>query len=328
MGGGIHGENLFERVTSPENLFLAWREFHRGKRTKPDVQQFEFALEDNIFQLRDALISRTYLHDVYAPFSINDPKPRRIHKATVRDRLLHHAVFRVLYPVFDRSFIFDSYSCRIGKGTHRALRRLRVFARKMSANGHRNFWALKCDIRRYFDSIDQGILLSLIRKKVTDDGVLWLIERILDSFPVESGIGLPLGNVTSQLFANIYLNELDHFVKHGLRISFYMRYCDDFLLLGDNPEQLLRAKDTIADFLQQRLGLLLHPNKVTLRTYRQGIDFVGYVVRRHCTTLRTRTKQRMFKRATSKNAPSYLGVLEHCNGFALTVEFKNRLGIP
>ena len=144
-GGGIHGDDVFSRIVSLENLFLAWREFRKGKRAKHDVQQFEFAPEDNIFQLHDELGSRAYRHDVYVPFSINDPKPRRIHKATVRDRLLHHAIFRVLYPIFDRCFIFDSYSCRIKKGTHRAVRRLQVFACKASANNSRNFFALVRD---------------------------------------------------------------------------------------------------------------------------------------------------------------------------------------
>ncbi len=315
MGGGIHGDDVFNRIVSLENLFLAWREFRKGKRAKHDVQQFEFALEDNIFQLHDELVSRAYRHDVYVPFSINDPKPRHIHKATVRDRLLHHAIFRVLYPVFDRCFIFDSYSCRIKKGTHRAVRRLQVFARKASANNSRNFFALKCDIRRYFDSIDHRILRSLIHRNIVDCDALWLIGQILNSYHQFPGTGLPLGNVTSQLFANIYLHELDRFVKHELRAPFYMRYCDDFLLLGSSAEQLLQAKDDIADFLQQRLRLQMHPNKVALYTHRQGIDFVGYVVRPHCTTLRTKTRRRILERVTSENKPAYLGILQHCNGY-------------
>lgn len=323
-GGGIHGEDLFARIISPENLFLAWREFRRGKRSKLDIQQFEFAREDNIFQLHDELVRKTYRHDSYVPFSINDPKPRRIHKATVRDRLVHHAVFRVLYPIFDRSFIFDSYSCRIGKGTHRAVKRLEQFTRSMSGNNRKNIWALKCDVRRFFDSIDHVVLLRLIQRKISDEHVLWLIGLILGSFEKASGVGLPLGNVTSQLFANIYLNELDRFVKHELRTLFYMRYCDDFLLLGDNQKHLLRVKDAIAGFLQQELRLLLHPNKVTIRSYRQGIDFVGYVVRPHCIILRTKTKQRMLKRITSENQSSYLGVLRHCNSYNL-VEILERM---
>lgn len=289
------------------------------------MQQFEFALEDNIFQLHGELADRTYQHGAYFPFSINDPKPRHIHKATVRDRLVHHAVFRVLYPIFDRSFIHDSYSCRVGKGTHRAVARLKGFLRSASQNNSRNIWALKCDIRRFFDSIDHSILTTLIYRKISDEGTLWLIGRILGSFCSGPGIGLPLGNVTSQLFANIYLNELDRFVKHNLRVRFYLRYCDDFLLLNDDPRQLLHTKDIIADFLHQDLRLFLHPNKISLRTYRQGIDFVGYVVRPYCTTLRTKTKRRMMQRITPRNAPSYFGMLKHCNGYAMERKLQNMI---
>lgn len=251
------------------------------------------------------------------PFSINDPKPRRIHKATVRDRLLHHALFRVLYPIFDPTFIFDSYSCRLGKGTHRAVTRLKCFLRSASCNNSRPVWALKCDIKRFFDSINHDILTMLIRQKVSDVDTLWLIGRILDSFCKTPGIGLPLGNVTSQLFANIYLNELDRFMKHELRISCYLRYCDDFLLLDTNPAHLQVAIVPIATFLHQHLRLMLHPDKISLRTYRQGVDFVGYVVRPNCTTLRTKTKRRMVQRITRKNRASYLGILGHCDGYGL-----------
>ncbi|MBU2214252.1 hypothetical protein KJ996_06500, partial [Patescibacteria group bacterium] len=147
-----------------ENLFLAWREFRRGKKNKQDVQQFEYNLEDNIFQLYQELRTKTYTHSNYKSFYIQDPKLRHIHKACVRDRVSHHAVFRILYPVFDLNFIFDSYSCRINKGAHRAVSRLQRFARKVSKNNTQNCYILKCDIRKFFDSIDHDILISLIER--------------------------------------------------------------------------------------------------------------------------------------------------------------------
>lgn len=308
LGGG-----RYRSIHAIENLFLAWREFRRGKRAKPDVQEFEFNLEDNLFELNEQLIAKTYQHDQYEAFFVTDPKLRHIHKATVRDRVLHQALFRVLYPVFDPSFIFDSYSCRLGKGTHRAVDRLEAFCRKASRNNSRNIFALKLDIRKFFDSIDHTILLHLIERKISDHDILYLIKRILTSFSP----GLPLGNVTSQLFANIYLNELDQFMKHQLKIRYYLRYCDDFVALFESREDLQSYLDAVREFLAEHLNLQLHPNKIIIRTYRQGIDFLGYVVRPYCRTLRTRTKKRMLRKVTLHNLPSYLGVLDHCNGYKI-----------
>jgi len=296
---------------------------------KADVLQFKFNLEDNLFQLHDELKNKTYHHSHYTAFNVSDPKLRRIHKATVGDRILHHAIFRILYPLFDKSFIFDSYSCRVEKGTHRAVLRLEKFCRKLSRNNNKNIFALKCDIRKFFASIDQDILLELIKRKVDDIEALWLIEKIIRSFPS----GLPLGNVTSQLFANIYLNELDQFVKHNLREKYYLRYCDDFIILGEDEKNLCGLVPVIDDFLQGTLGLQLHPDKIILRKQRQGIDFLGYVVLPHHRVLRTKTKRRIMKKIQRKRdeldngniseesfnqgLQSYLGVLKHCNGWKI-----------
>lgn len=309
-----------------ENLFLAWREFCHGKRNKEDVQKFEFNLEDNLFQLHLDLKNKNYQHSHYTAFNVSDPKLRRIHKACVRDRVLHHAIFRILYPIFDKGFIFDSYSCRIEKGTHRAVLRLESFCRKLSKNNHRKIYALKLDIRKFFDSVDQGILLKLIKNKIDDENTIWLIEEIIKSFPS----GLPLGNVTSQLFANIYLNELDQFIKHTLKEKYYLRYCDDFLILSDDKEYLADLVFKINDFLGEKLKLTLHPDKIILRKYRQGIDFLGYVVLPHHRVLRTKTKKRIFKKLRNKrqdlenaiiskesfnqSLQAYLGILKHCEG--------------
>jgi len=305
---------------------LAWQEFRSGKRNKPDVQKFEFNLEDNLFQLHSELKSKTYQHSHYTAFNVCDPKLRRIHKACVRDRALHHAIFRIIYPIFDKSFIFDSYSCRIEKGTHRAVSRLEKFCRKVSKNNHRNIFALKCDIRKFFDSINQEILLKIIRKKIDDEDAIWLINIILKSF----GSGLPLGNVTSQIFANIYLNELDQFIKHKLKIKHYLRYCDDFIVLSDNKEYLEKLIPEISEFLEKCLKLTLHPNKIIIRKSKQGIDFLGCIVLPHHRVLRVKTKRRILKKIVrkkrdlgnglisdksfSQSLQSYFGVLKHCHG--------------
>lgn len=334
MGGGVKRRkiyhNIYNEIISIENLFLAWREFRRGKRKRLDVQQFEFNLEDNLFWLHQELKNRAYRHCNYTPFNIQDPKLRRIHKAYVRDRVLHQAAFRILYPIFDKGFIFDSYSCRLNKGVHRAVIRLEKFSRKLSKNNNKNIFTLKCDIRKFFDSVDQSILLKLIKKKIQDNNTLWLIEQIIQSFKKERNKGLPLGNVTSQLFSNIYLNELDQFIKHNLRIKHYLRYCDDFVILDKNESSLIKFVDLIDIFLKEKLKLSLHADKIIIRKYHQGIDFLGYVVLPHYRVLRTKTKKRIFRKiqrrsynlqtgliseeSFNQSLQSYLGVLKHCKG--------------
>lgn len=324
----IH-RNFFEEIISTQNLFLAWREFHWGKRKKWEVQQFELRLEDNLFRLHDDLRTGNYRHGYYRAFYVSDPKLRHIHKADVLDRVMHQAVFRVLYPIFDKSFIFDSYSCRLEKGTHRAVDRLEHFARKQSVNYRKEIFALKCDVRKFFDSIDQNILLNLIEKKIDDLDCSNLIKKILFSFEVSSRIGLPLGNVTSQLFANIYLNELDQFIKRKLKARFYIRYCDDFVILSDDRNYLENLIEEINNFLQSKLKLKLHQDKILIQKYHRGIDFLGYVVFPDHRILRTKTKRRMFRKIREKkelwdnleiddesfnqSIQSYLGVLAHCS---------------
>ena len=281
------------------------------------MQEFQFNLEDNIFQLHQELKNKTYQHSLYTAFYVTDPKLRHIHKACVRDRVLHHAIFRILYPIFDEQFIFDSYSCRLNKGTHWAVRRLKSFCQKVSNNNSVTITVVKCDVKKFFDSVDHSVLLQFVRKRIRDEDALWLIERIIKSFRTEVGVGLPIGNVTSQLFANIYLNELDNFAKHTLKAKYYLRYCDDFVLLSKNREELAQVVNQISFFLWKCLKLSLHPNKIIFRKYHQGIDFLGYVVRPYCITLRTKTKRRILWKVSRRNYASYQGVLRHCNGYKI-----------
>lgn len=181
-------DDLFSKIISLENLFLSWREFRRGKRKKKDVCQFERNLEDNLFLLHYELKNKTYHHSDYTSFYITDPKLRHIHKACVLDRVVHHAVYRVLYPIFNKSFIFDSYSCRVDKGTHKALDRLEKFTKKISRNYTQPCWALKCDIKKFFDSVNHEILFSIITKRIKDDDTIRLIKEIIESFPSKNSI--------------------------------------------------------------------------------------------------------------------------------------------
>ena len=318
-------EVAYEEIISPENLLLAWREFLKGKRGKLDVQKFGRNLSDNIFELYSELKNRTYRHGGYHAFNISDPKPRNIHKACVRDRLVHHAIYRQLYPFFDRKFIHHSYSCRLGKGTHKAMKRFRDFGYKVSKNNTRTCWVLKCDIRKFFASVDHDVLLKILRRHVPNSKILWLLGEVIGSFSVSSGIGLPLGNLTSQLLVNIYMNEFDQFVKHKLKAIFYIRYADDFVLLSDNRCKLEDRIPSIRDFLINRLKLTLHPNKIFVNTLSSGVDFLGWVHFPGHRVLRTTTKRRMIRKMvnnpSSETVASYLGLIKHGNTNKLKAKY-------
>jgi len=327
----------FEKIISVENLLLAWKEFMRGKRNKKDVQEFQLHFMDNVLSLHQDLKNKTYTHGGYYAFKISDPKPRDIHKATVRDRLLHHAIYRILYPHFDSKFIHDSYSCRLEKGTHRAINRFRDFYRKVSKNNTKTCFVLKCDIRKFFANINHQILKGILSKGIFDKDVLWLLSRVIDSFSsnplgktsvvnpvstmVETSKGLPLGNLTSQLLVNIYMNEFDQFMKRELKVKYYIRYADDFVILQNDKIELEKLLEKMKEFLENKLKLNMHPDKVYIKTIASGVDFLGWVSFPKHRVLRTATKRRMLKnlRENSKEETrqSYLGMLSYGNAYEL-----------
>lgn len=326
LGGGgiiVCMSHAYQDIISIQNLCDAWREFVCGKRSKKDVMEFSLNLSQNIFELHEELRNKIYRHGRYEAFSISDPKPRNIHKATVRDRLLHHAIYRVLYAQFDKKFIYDSYSCRHIKGTHRALNRFNQFARQVSKNNSRTCWILKCDIRKFFASIDQETLIEIVKKHSVDDDTTWLIERVVGSFQsTVLGKGLPLGNLTSQLLVNVYMNEFDQFVKHIIKQKNYIRYADDFVFMHHDKTVLIDVLKNTNEFLEQNLKLALHQDKVFLRTASSGVDFLGWVNFPYHRVLRTSTKRRMFKRLKNSDdkqevIQSYIGLLMHGNGYGL-----------
>ena len=315
--------HIFHNIISLENLLAAWREFLRGKRKRKDVAEFSLNLTSNIIALYCELADKTYRHGAYKSFKINDPKPRDIHKATVRDRLLHHAIYRILYPCFDPKFIFDSYSCRYDKGVHRAINRFRAYARTVSKNHTRIAWVLKCDIRKFFASIDHETLINVLKRRIKDKDVIWLLREVVGSFHAESkpGVGLPLGNLTSQLLVNVYMNEFDHFLKRELKIAYCIRYADDFVILQEDKKYLENILSKISAFLETKLKLSLHPDKVFIKTLTSGVDFLGWVHFPHHRVPRTSTKRRMFKKLATTDSPqskvSYLGLLSHGNTYRL-----------
>ena len=251
----IQLSHKFEDVVSLENLLEAWQEFLSGKRRRKDVQKFYISLMDNILKLHYDLVYHRYEHGGYKAFMVHDPKTRNIHKATVSDRLLHHAIYRRLYPFFDKTFIFDNYSCRLNKGTHKAINRFNELFLKVSKNNTKTCWVLKGDIRKFFASIDHKILINILKNYIPDENIVWLLTKVINSFNFEIGKGLPLGNLTSQLFANIYLNEFDQFIKHQIKAKFYIRYADDFVILSDSQNWLEDQVAIIKDFLLAKLQL-------------------------------------------------------------------------
>ncbi len=312
----------YEDIISLENLLEAWKEFIIGKRSRKDTQEFSKNLLRNLLSLHRELENGEYKHSDYMAFNISDPKPRQIHKAMVRDRVLHHAIYRKLYPFFDRTFIADSFSCRLNKGTHKVGLRFREFAKKVSRNNTRTCWVLKCDIRKFFATIDHEVLLGILANYIPDLGVMLLLEEIIDSFSITPGVGLPLGNLTSQIFCNVYMNEFDQFVKHRLKAKYYIRYADDFVLLSENKNWLEEHVPKMAEFLRCRLKLSLHPDKLFIKTFASGVDFLGWVHFPTHRVTRAVAARRMLKRIednpTNDTLQSYLGMLSHGDGYRLS----------
>jgi len=322
--------HVYHNIISVENLLVAWREFQRDKRKRKDVEQFSLYLMDNILDLHHQLADGTYRHGSYEAFRINDPKPRDIHKASVRDRLVHHALYRILYPYFDTKFIFDSYSCRRFKGTHRAMNRFRDYICIVSKNDTRTAWVLKCDIRKFFANINHQILGNILKKHIGSVRTILLLSRIVKSFHTKGNpnIGLPLGNLTSQLLVNIYMNEFDHFVKGIIKAKNYIRYADDFVILHEDKNYLESMLLKISEFLETQLKLSLHPDKVFIKTIATGVDFLGWVHFPHHRIPRTSTKKRMFRNLRNnqkeESLSSYRGLLSHGDTYELRQKISEK----
>lgn len=290
--------------------------------------KFSRNLEDNLFRLYYTLKHEKYQHGSYESFFVFDPKKRHIHKAAISDRVLHHATVRIVEPVFNSRFIFDSHACRKEKGVHVAVGRFQKFAWLLSRNNTKTVWALKCDIASFFNTVDHQILMSVLGRTIKDEQTRRLLWQIIDSFCMQKGRGLPLGNLTSQLFANVYLNELDQFIKNVLRAKYYIRYCDDFIILDRTKERLSDYIGEIDVFLRNKLKLQLHPKKVFIKKYHQGIDFLGFICFPHFRLLRTNTKKRMLRKLTEYNPASfnsYLGLVKHCRSRGLRMEMIKKI---
>ena len=279
--------NLYASLCSFENLVAAAKKAQKGKRFHENVGRFNVNLEHELIRLRRELLEKSYQPGRYREFLIYEPKKRTISAAPYCDRVVHHALCNVIAPLFERTFIFDSYANRVGKGTHQAVLRYQEFCRK-------NAFALKADVKKYFPSIDHEILKGEVRRTIACPDTLWLIDRIIDGgneqepineyfpgddlfTPFERRRGLPIGNLTSQFFANVYLNRFDHFVKEILRCPFYLRYVDDSVILGNDKRWLWEIKAQMEAFLEKN-RLRLHEHKCQVRRTDQGVTFLGFRV--------------------------------------------------
>lgn len=318
---------LWAEVSRWESLVAAHRAARRGKRYRQAVLRFEAGLEERLIELHEHLLRGSWRPGSWREFNIIDPKPRFIQAPPYADRVVHHALVRVLEPLFERRFIHDSYACRRGKGTQAAVRRLQDFLRAAQRRWGR-VYVLQADIRQYFASIPHDRLLAALRRKVSDRRVLALCERIIGAAG-DGGRGIPVGALTSQLFANVYLDQLDHYVKDELGERYYLRYMDDWVILGRDAGELRRLQAHLERWLADELGLTLHP-KSGVYPAAQGVDFCGYRtwsthilprrrnVQRARRSLRALTRRYRAGRASLADVRarlmSWLGYMRHCSG--------------
>ena len=321
--------NLWDKAVSMENIVLAYRKARGRKRRSRDIQKFHNRLYENLTAVQENMLNPKWTPSPYTRFTkLNNGKLRQIEAPLFRDRVVHHAIVRVIEPLFDRGFIYDSYSCRKGKGTHAAANRLEHFIRCAKAKWD-DAYALKCDISRFFPSVNHGVLMDIIGRKIRDDRLLDLIARAAFAPGNTTGVGIPIGSLTSQLFGNVYLDALDHFLKDCAGVRYYVRYADDFVILSDCKERLAALRDDIEWILSTHLKMRLNP-KTSIFPLSHGVDFCGYRIwatQRLPRKRVVRAAKRRFERISKLYgagragltevravAASFLGYMQHCSG--------------
>ena len=280
-----HG-NLYGRITQTDNLMEAYRRARRGKTSKSAIKRFDQNPEERLVRIRQTLVDQTFKTSEYTSKWILEPKPRQIYVLPFApDRIVQHALMNVIEPIWDNLLISDSYACRVGKGIHAGSRRCMEFVRRYK-------YCLKCDISKFYPSVDHDVLFDVIQRKIKCPETLWLINEIIYSMP--GGKNVPIGNYTSQWFGNLYMNELDQYLKHEWRIKPYIRYCDDFVSFSDDKRFLNEVADAIKEYCADRLKLRL--SKCDLFPVTQGVDFLGYRHFPNYVLLRKSTSKRVKRR--------------------------------
>ena len=298
--------NLYEQIADMENLRLAFIKARKGKEAKPDVYQYSKNIEKNLVNLRTALISENILPGEYHFFTIYEPKERLICAASFGDRVLHHAIMNICHPVFESYQISDSYATRIGRGQYAALERAKGFQKKFP-------WFCKLDVRKYFDSVDHTLLLQLLSKRFKDKRLLSLFSIIIDGYHTSPDKGLPIGNLTSQYFANFFLAHADHYIKENMRVPSYVRYMDDMVFWGHHHNELIAWRNSFTTFIQNKLNLYVKPD--CINRSEKGLPFLGYVLFDNMVRLNKHSKQRLLSKMKYYNQLLNRGIWEQ-KGFA------------
>lgn len=349
--------NACEDIFSYGNIYRNYLKCRQNKRNSKDALRFEINAERYILTLERQLQTKEYHPSRCLLFTAQKPKTREIFASPFKDRVVHHILIQELTKLWEDKFIYDSYSCREGKGTHKAVTRIQSFLKKITKNGNIRAYYLQLDIKDFFISIDKNILWSLINTPEISPEALWLSEKTIfwdctkdythcgdqglhqiippnkTLFGKENKRGLPIGNLTSQYFANIYLDKLDQYIKHTLRAKYYLRYVDDFVLLSTSQEELKEWKYKIELFLREKLRLTLHPKRQLLLPCSTGIDFLGYIVRQNyilvrkrvINNLRAKLKQNLTTDQLTQTFASYKGHFQWANSHRLTDSFSNKV---
>ncbi len=342
-------KHVFEQVVDYDNLYRAYLNARLCKRYRYDVLQFTAHLEDNLSAIQEEMINGDYALGRYREFYIYEPKQRLIMAQPFKDRVVQWAIYQILHPAFSKGYISDSYACIQGRGTHKAVERLRYWLKQVS-HKQNPYYYLKLDISKYFYRIDHEVLLSILKRRIRDKKMINLLSITIKSSETNFGLpagkspgevrkserlddkGMPVGNLSSQMFANLYLNELDQYCKRELRIHYYIRYMDDVIILAEDKKQLHEWKRLINDFLQSKLKLDLN-NKTCIRPVTLGIEFCGYktwathIKLRKSTALKMKRRLKLIQERYAlgqitleramQTVNSYMGILKHCNSYAL-----------
>lgn len=342
-------KNIYAKIYDFENLYKAWEEARKGKRYRDDVLIFNRNFEEHLINIQNELIYGTYEVGKYHTFYVYEPKKRLIMSLPFKDRIVQWAIYRQLFPLYEKTFIYDSYACRRGKGTHKAADRLQYWLRQTDRKPERYYY-LKMDISKYFYRVDHDILLKILGRRITDTQLLALLEKIINCESMCFGLppekepdevevterlgnkGMPIGNLTSQMFANIYLNEVDQYAKHELGLHYYIRYMDDIIILHHDKKCLAEVKELLRVFLDDNLRLDLN-NKTAIRPCNTGIDFVGYRIWATHRRLKKKTAVKIkrnlkkqiekvrageeSKERLDRSVASYRGILSHCDSYGL-----------
>lgn len=336
-------------------VFQAYFDCRQGKRNTLSVQKFEEHLIRNVMDLYYDLVNNTYEPGMSICFVVTKPKAREIWAASFRDRIVHHVLYNRYSELFHKSFIHDSYACIPNKGTLMASINVQKNIRSVTKNHTQQAFFLKADIANFFVSIDKNILEEILSRKITDPFWFNLTKIILHNDPTQEcyvksdkellskvpkhkslfnakkGFGLPIGNLSSQFFANVYLNELDQYIKHKLKVKYYVRYVDDILIMGESGKYLEKIYQQIVLYTSNHLGIHFHPNKLEINTVDKGINFVGYIIKPFCKYLRRSTIDNLHSKLNSENLKqvvnSYFGMMIHCNQFKERVKIKSKLKV-